>query len=301
METGGRERPSCPLCEGPSAFRFSQGGHTVFACQGACSLLFVHPYPGEAEVHHHAAHGHDDMEISDPETYYRASVEYYNLYFPLIAAEVGNTGTALDVGCGTGRLLELLGPGFARTGIEPNPARAEKARQVSGAAIIESTLEDAVELKVGSFDVVFLINVISHVPIGSFPWLFEHLAALLKPEGVIILKTGESSSQAGRWDVFDWEIPDHVHFFGLHTMTYLADKYGFDILRHHRKAHSEDMFSREWWKSPGRSRLRNLVKKVLVRAPFVLNALRHLYDRARGVRVYSSLVVLTPKADRSHS
>ncbi len=87
------------------------------------------------------------MEVSDPETYYRASVEYYNLWFPLIAPEAGDAGTVLDVGCGTGRLLELLSPEFVGVGIEPNPARAAKARQVSGAAIIESTFEAATELE----------------------------------------------------------------------------------------------------------------------------------------------------------
>ncbi len=215
------------------------------------------------------------MEISDPETYYWASVEYYNLWFPLIDASAGDTGTVLDVGCGTGRLLELLSLKLAGVGIEPNPARAAKARQVSGAAIIESTFEAATELEPGSFDRIMFINVVSHIPISSFPWLFGRLQDLLKPGGAVILKTGESSPTVGRWDIFDWEIPDHVHFFGLNTMTYLADKYGFDIVRHHRRAHAEDMFSKELWKASGRSRLRNLFKKMLVQVPFALQALRY--------------------------
>ena len=293
--TSGR-KPSCPLCGHFSALRFSTGGYTVFACKGDCGLLFVHPYPGEERIHHEAAHGHEDMEISDPETYYQASVEYYNLWFPLIDASAGDTGTALDVGCGTGRLLELLSPRLACVGIEPNPARAAKARQVSGAAIIESTFEAATGLEPGSFDRIMFINVVSHLPISSFPWLFGRLHDLLKRGGgAVILKTGESSPAVGRWDVFDWEIPDHVHFFGLNTMAWLADKYGFDIIRHHRRAHAEDMFSKELWKASGRSQLRNLVKKTLLRVPFGLQALRYCFNRVRGVRVYSSLIVLTPK------
>ncbi len=289
-------KPSCPLCGHSSTLQFSTGGYTVFACQGDCGLLFVHPYPGEERIHNEAAHGHEDMEISDPETYYRASVEYYNLWFPLIAADAGDAGTVLDVGCGTGRLLELLSPKLAGVGIEPNPARAGKARQVSGAAIIESTFEAATELELGSFDRIMLVNVISHVPISSFPWLFGRFHDLLKREGgAVILKTGEITPQAGRWDIFDWEIPDHVHFFGLNTITYLADKYGFDIVRHHRRAYSEDMFSKELWKAPGRSRRRNLIKKMVVRIPFALNVLRYCYNRVRGVGVYSSLMVLAPK------
>ncbi len=46
----------------------------------------------------------------------------------LIAEHSPNVSTILDVGCGTGRHLELLGPGMTRVGIDASPAMLEVAR-----------------------------------------------------------------------------------------------------------------------------------------------------------------------------
>jgi hypothetical protein len=44
--------------------------------------------------------------------------------------------------------------------------------------------------------------------------------------------------------------------------------------------------------APGRSRIRNLIKGIILRMPFALHLLRWNYDRKRGGRVVASLIVL---------
>ena len=62
------------------------------------------------------------------------------------------------------------------------------------------------------FDVISMINVFSHVP--YFDRLYQSIHSLLNENGKVILKTGELRSDVRKQDIFDWGIPDHVHFLG---------------------------------------------------------------------------------------
>ena len=137
------------------------------------------------------------------------------------------------------------------------------------------------------------MNVLSHL--HSFDKLFGSLLALLNDNGKVIFKVGEFSKQAKKTDIIDWEIPDHLHFLGHNTINYICQKYNFRIDTHERIPYSEYLFSRDRWMSPGRSKLRNTIKKIIVYTPFALKTISIIFNLTRGGDTYSSFIVISAK------
>lgn len=288
------EHSSCPICGSKdSEFRFSERDSRVLACQ-VCDLLFIDPYP------HNVSDGDDKMskyqfiyhEIQSPETHYSASVEFYKRYFPIIEQECINAESILDVGCGTGHLLELLGrnPNLHRVGIELSTRRVEFAKRIANCEIYQIVVEKfRVQRK---FDVITMINVLSHIP--NFDSLFSSIHSLLSNNGKLILKVGEHNKNVKKRSTYNWDIPDHMHFLGMNTLQFICKKYGFKEIRHDRYPLSYDLFAPYRWKSPGRSAIKNIIKRIVLITPFALTMLAKLYEVRYGNAVYSSFIVLTP-------
>jgi SAM-dependent methyltransferase len=240
-----------------------------------------------------STYSYDALHIQDPEKHYSASVQFYQGNFLSIEEEVCRGGSILDVGCGTGRLLELLSKheSVYRAGIELNAERAAMARRIARCDIHELPVESFSPAR--RFDAVTLINVLSHIP--SFDTLFPALRALLSPRGRLILKVGECSGKVKKSAMFDWSIPDHLHFLGLGTLSFLCRKYGFRIVRHDRTPLAQNLFTRSRWRSPGRSGVRDAVKAIVASTPFALQTVAAVYRAIHDDSIYSSFVVLTPQ------
>lgn len=288
--------PTCPLCgSGESAALFTENDYLLRAC-AACDLLFIDPYSeNDSSVHDTVRdYSYESLKIVNPERFYRAEDVYFVRWWPEIRPFVAGAASVLDVGCGCGRLLELLAEAGVprRVGIELNRDRAAMAREVAGCTVHEMPVEHFTSDE--PFDAVCLINVLSHIP--SFDALFASLRRLLKPGGNLILKVGEVKRDVRKNDLFTWEIPGHMHFLGLRTLEVICEKHGFDLHARSRWALADEMFSRSRWKAPGRSTLRNLIKTVVVHTPGALRVLRRLYRLRHDERIYSTLAVLRPKA-----
>jgi len=287
------QTPVCPLCNMlNNEERFSERGYKVFVCN-VCGLFFINPYPSKNEnVRDRVGeYNYDNLEIPDSQKQRHNEVEYYKRYFPLIGQECENADSVLDVGCGTGYLLERLSiyPNLFRAGIELNTARAEIAKKVSGCEIHQIPIEEFPNDK--KFDVIIMINVFSHIP--HFDSLYQSIRLLLKENGKIILKTGELHNDVRKRDIFDWGIPDHVHFLGLNTIDFICRKYKFKICKHVRIPLSEELFLPSTWKLRGRSAFRNRIKGIVAYTPFALPFIAKLYDITHEKRIYSSFIVLS--------
>lgn len=287
----------CPLCESKdNQKRFVENGYSVLRCIH-CGLFFIEPYPISPEVRHTVVQDYtfDDITIAGTKEQYAAEVEYYRESFDSIAKHCWGAKSLLDIGCGTGRLLELLrGPGLICEGVELNAERAAVAHLTSGCTIYQVPVERLQTDK--KYDIITMVNVLSHIP--SLPQLFEALNRLLSEKGKLILVAGEMRDDVERGDVLGWYIPDHLHFLGFATIQYICAKFGYRILDHQRISYSAHLFSKARFKAPGRSRTRNAIKQAILWTPFALRFLRWRYDIQRSGRVMTSLIVLSKtKAD----
>jgi len=256
-----------------------------------CELFFINPYPKDAHKHV-LNYNYDKLEILDVDKHCLAEIQFLKKYFNMIAQEVRGAKAVLDVGCGTGHLLEQLSiySNMIRIGIELNQERATVARKISGCKIYQVPIEEfSTNTK---FDVIILINVLSHIP--SFDKLFSKLRSNLQPNGKVILKVGENKRSIKKTDIFDWGIPDHLHFLGLNTIDFICRKYNFKICKHQRIPLRYDLFSPSRFKTPGRSKVRNVIKQLIVYTPFILPMLARIYDIVKGKRIYSSFIILKP-------
>ena len=284
----------CPLCGCyDSEKRFSERNYDLLACKN-CELFFIHPYG--TDVHKKVTtYGYEELKIVDPMRQHIASKSYFkNEYLSYIESEFVGAQSILDVGCGTGTLLELLSethPNVLRVGVELNTERAQFAKKVAKCEIYQVPIEKFLYER--KFDVITMINVLSHIP--SIENLFTSIRCLLATDGKLIMKVGEMAVDVKKDAVFDWGFPDHLHFLGLNTIQFICNKYAFKIVRHERKPLSKDLFSRNRWIAPGRSSIRNIVKRIVALTPFTLLLLRKLYEIRHGNKIWSSFLVLSPE------
>lgn len=286
-------RPNCRLCgEQDNQSLFSHKKYTLNSCNN-CELLFIDPYPPEiTEVHNRVSdHSKHEMKIVNPESDLQSATLYFKNYLPKLKKICKGANSVLDVGCGTGYLLQQFGlsEDFYRCGIELNHGRAEKARSISGCEIHEVPLEKFNSER--KFDVIILMNVLSHI--HSFDKLFEAVSNLLSENGKVIFKVGEFRKEAKKSDIIDWEIPDHLHFLGHNTMNFICQKYNFTLDSHDRVPYSSYLFSRDRWNAIGRSNFRNMIKKIIVNTPFALKTLEMIFNLTRGKETYSSFIVIS--------
>jgi SAM-dependent methyltransferase len=261
-----------------------------------CELFFVDPYPTRVQQHQRVSSSRRaEIEILDCERRYRGERLYYDRHFDWIAEECVNATSILDVGCGTGHLLEKFGasPNLYRAGIELNPQTAQFARHVSGCQIFETPLEGFRAER--AFDVLTMVNVFSHIP--SFDAMFSSVRAALRPGGKLILRTSEMSPSISRWNQLHWGIPDDLHFLGLRTLDFLCAKYGFMAVRHVRTPFEDELFRASRWQQMGRNRAVNLAKRAGVAFPPCLILARKAYAAMLGKRLFVSFIVLKQNHD----
>ncbi len=112
----------------------------------------------------------------------------------LVAAAVNSTGAVqvLDLGCGDGRLINELSGRFEHcrfVGVDYSPraiAMAELYREHENAAFMAGTLESA-SLHRASYDLVTLIEVLEHIPIGETEEFVRDAFGMARPGGVLLV------------------------------------------------------------------------------------------------------------------
>jgi len=105
----------------------------------------------------------------------------------------GRRGRALDVGCGVGRVTRALAGRFEQTlGVDASETMVGHARRLHGDVpgcefrVLSATELDA--LGQGSFDLVWSVLVLQHLPRGEAEQALRSLIGLLTPEGIAIFQ-----------------------------------------------------------------------------------------------------------------
>lgn len=112
-----------------------------------------------------------------------------------IAPSVERT-TALDFGCGVGRITRALAPEFKSVvGVDAAPAMIDRARALNaGIANCEFVLNQKPQLEVfptGRFDVVYSRLVLQHLPPALAAAYIRELIRVLSPGGVLMFQLPE--------------------------------------------------------------------------------------------------------------
>jgi len=191
----------------------------------------------------------------------------------------------LDFGCGSGgmlkylkdlQLLECDGVKYKidSFGHDTGPY-AEKLSKLPGIKIVD--LDYLLRLKSCTFEVITLIEVIEHVERPSE--VFELIARLLKPGGILVLTTGNRTSFIGcllglKNPYFIPEI--HVGLFTPECLVNHYERYGLEpkIVRYSGVINYKVIKT-----------VKNSLLKVVARRAMKFDLLRYIIDRLYGVSV----------------
>lgn len=137
-------------------------------------------------------------------------------------------GAALDIGCGTGLLLDLLAQaGYRTVGIERSPAAAEAS--AAGHEVLSLDIEDGVE-RSERFDLVTMTHLLEHLrrPQQALRWV----RSVLRPSGFAIVEVpnwGDLARPVWGARYRPLELGDHVSFFERQTLADLVQRSGFRL------------------------------------------------------------------------
>jgi SAM-dependent methyltransferase len=129
----------------------------------------------------------------------------------------------LDVGCFNGALLQFLGDGWQKFGVEPSEDAAKLAES-RGVNIVAPSLEQ-LDSGLPQFDAVMAIDVAEHVidPL----MFFNQLSALVVKGGVLMILTGNNQSLSWRLQrglYWYCTLPEHVSFYNRRTLDVIGER-----------------------------------------------------------------------------
>lgn len=131
----------------------------------------------------------------------------------------GESGTLLDVGCGSGGFLQRMrAVGWRVMGTEPDPKAAARLRDELGFPVFGSL--DDIETQQERFDVITLSHVVEHLPDPLAT--LQQLSRLLASGGRMILTTPNAKGLGARLFGETWrglEPPRHFNVFSRHSLA----------------------------------------------------------------------------------
>ncbi len=159
--------------------------------------------------------------------------EYNDAY--LIFKEYFNEANFLDIGCGTGEIIEFMNnKGFKTVGIEPSEIAYNKMKEKKIEAY-NCDLYKFYEITTKKFDIINMTNVMEHMP--NPVETLRICKNLLKDKGIIRIKVPNDFNEL-QLNVVEklkvpkyWvSIPDHVSYFDFKSLEKLLVHEGFRII-----------------------------------------------------------------------
>lgn len=146
----------------------------------------------------------------------------------------------LDVGCGTGKLVEFLNKqGLQASGCDESKEAVRLGRKTNTPKLIKKASATKLPYKTGSFDLVTSISVIEHLSKKQARTFLLETSRVLKPHGFVFLITPNYSSPfrlflGKKW--FAYKDPTHINFFTPKSIKRLLTDCGFKNVKFRHKS-----------------------------------------------------------------
>lgn len=204
--------------------------------------------------------------------YHKFYFEARDILIPHLAATIENIArrnklkTVLDVGCGTGRLIQYLTKAeFEVAGCDIAKAAVKTARSLNPGLKIVQASATKLPFDNNSFDFVCAISLIEHLTAAEVDLFLSETRRVLTPFGFIFLVTPNFATplrliQGKKW--FGYTDPTHINFFTPASLV--------KILSEHQFANFRQTFpisyhpSLDWEFPPPFPKLPKLVKQSLI-------------------------------------
>ncbi len=279
------EHTTCPLCHNAPAELLLTGFDRLHGLPGTfgivqcsrCQLMRTDPRPVPGAMHHYYPSDYGPHQARPPRR--RRALQRINsgaLSSLATAVPPLQPGRMLEVGCGSGgHLADMANQGWQVVGIEPSAVAAQRARDVSGAHVLNQSVDTAVdnaELLPGSFQLICAWMVLEHLynPVATL----RRLAGLLSEGGCVAL----SVPDAGAWEFrrfgnywLGMELPRHLFHFTRQTLTRVLEDAGLSPMKVQHQRTSWDALASLAYvmedRYPARARtFRRVVHSVPIRA-----------------------------------
>lgn len=231
----------CPTCgaDRPSPWG-EEGGWRAVRC-GACGLVYTNPRPAPADISEAATLGQHQVEAGTLDVVGAFSdKKVAGLGARLDALWPGTDApwrrvpglTWLDVGAGFGELVNAVNLRISHPkagvvlGIEPCLPKVERATALG---LDVRPLGLAEVRREPGWDVVSLVNVLSHIPDPRA--FFAEVASLLRPGGELLVVTGNGGDIARADYPQALSLPDHLVFAGERHVRDILDGAGLVVER----------------------------------------------------------------------
>lgn len=234
----------CPVCGASNLkFRFSatdyfssKDSFPIYACID-CGFHFTQDFPDENEI---APFYQSESYISHSDTKKGLMNRAYHVVRNIMLRKKGemtinvsglNSGTLLDIGCGTGYYLNTMKSlGWSVFGVEKSDYARESAKKHFDIDIVSSLDKLTGERK---FDVITLWHVLEHLQ--NLKDSMHVIRNLLKDEGILIVALPNHSSFDA--DIYKeewaaWDVPRHLWHFKPDTFSLFAANNGFTIVKY---------------------------------------------------------------------
>ena len=167
----------------------------------SCGYKHVVPIPSQEElvqVYREDYYSHEKPLYLDE---HQEDLDWWNLVYDerydyLESQLPGESRSLLDIGSGPGFfLLRGKARGWKTTGVEPSKRAAAHSRDL-GLDVREGFVDEAVVKSLGTFDVVYLHEVLEHIPNPAS--LLSIVSQLLKPGGILCVIVPNDTQNASR-------------------------------------------------------------------------------------------------------
>ena len=241
MSSLSRNPIRCVVCSSASRWLMTKNSYDLYKCTVCCHIQ-VWPVPSAEFLRqlYSAAQSYHVQKQGLPkfgEGGYRQDQGLRAALAQIL--EVKRAGKFLDVGCSEGEMLWLAQQnGFTPFGIEVNADTASIAGANNHIAVFVGTVQEA-RLPDKEFDVIFLGDVIEHVPdLVSF---LGEISRILRSDGVVYVRTPNHQCFFPRSTYFFYSMfripwshptpPHHVHQFTLVSLEMLFKKFRFRVVK----------------------------------------------------------------------